>query len=233
MFVSQAIPGPRQAIRPPIPAELRQRATPVVPASSRTLPLLSALAPLVPGGALRRGATTLVTGAVGSGATSLAVALLAHASHAGHWCAAVGVHDPGVVAMAELGLDLRRAVFVPQARGEWAEVAGELLDGVELLLVAPPGRVPLTAARRLAARARERRAALVVLAPIRAAWPTPAELLLGVESSSWQGAGFGDGRLTARRLEVLVTGRGALREHRASLWLPSSRGEITLVEGRG
>ena len=233
MFASQTASGSQRVSRPPIPTELRQRATPVVPASSRVLPLLPALAPLVPGGSLRRGTTTLVTGAVGSGATSLAVTLLAHASHAGHWCAAVGVRDPGVVAMAELGLDLRRAVFVPRARGEWAEVAAELLDGVELLLVAPPGRVPLTAARRLAARARERRAGLVVLVATRAAWPAPAELLLEVERSSWQGAGLGDGRLTARRLEILVTGRGAGPGRRASLWLPSPGGEIALVEERG
>jgi hypothetical protein len=127
------------------------------------------------------------------------VGLLAEASRSGHWCAAVGLADPGVAAMAELGLDLRRAVFVPRPQAGWAEAAAELLEGVELLLLRPPPRVPHAAARRLAARAKDRRCALVVLGSSRNSWPLPPDLHLEIEHSRWEGAGEGDGRL-ARRL---------------------------------
>jgi hypothetical protein len=232
MFASRTSHDVRAGRRPPVPGALRQEITPVVPAASRTLPVLPALATLLPGGALRRGTTTLVTGPAGSGATSLAVALLAQASRAGHWCAAIGVDDPGVVAMAELGLDLRRAVFIPRVQGDWAVAAAELLEGVEMILLKPPARVPHAAARQLAARARERRAALVVLGATSASWPVPVELVLEVESSRWQGVGLGDGHLSARTIEVRIEGRGAAREQHVALWLPSPRGEIALVERR-
>ena len=110
------------------------------------------LAPLFPGGALRRGTTTTVSGPPGHGATTLALSLLVAASTAGSWCAAVGLPDPGVVAAAGLGLDLRRVVFVPHPGSGWAEAAGDLLSGVDVVLVRPPGRVRLTAARHLRAR---------------------------------------------------------------------------------
>ncbi len=232
MFASRTSSSARSSRRPPVPQALRQQVTPVVPAAARTLPVLPALAELLPGGALRRGTTTLVTGAPGSGATSLGVALLAHASRGGHWCAAIGVDDPGVIAMVELGLDLRRVVFIPQVQGDWAIAAGELLEGVELILLRPPTRVPHAAARQLAARARERRAALVILGARTSAWPLPAELTIEVAASRWRGAGLGEGRLSARTVELCVTGRGGTREQRSSLWLPSPGGEIALVSER-
>ena len=228
MFASRPSSDHRRA-RPPVPAGLRQKITPLIPASARTLPVTPALETLLPGGSLRRGTTTLVTGAAGSGATSLGIALLAGASHAGHWCASVGLDDPGVVAMAELGLDLRRVVFVPSPRGAWAEAAAELLEGVELLLVRVPGRVSAPAARRLVARVRDRRAALVVLAESSEMWPTSPELTLAIDDSRWQGAGFGEGRLQARRAHLTIEGRGGVRAQSASVWLPSPRGEITLA----
>jgi hypothetical protein len=229
MFASLNVRGSR---RPPVPAALRQQVSPVIPASARTVAVLPALSHLLPGGVLRRGTSTLVTGAPGSGATSLAVSLLAEASRLGHWCAAVGVDDPGVLAMAELGLDLRRVVFLPRLQGDWAVATAELLEGVELILLALPRRVPHAAARQLVARARERRAVLVLLTATREAWPVPTELVVSIEGSSWQGAGLGDGRLSARRVEVLVEGRAAVRPTRHALWLPSARGRIALVEER-
>ena len=146
-----------------LPAGLADRVRPTTPVAGRTLPVPPPLAPLFPAGSLRRGTTTTVTGLPGRGATTLALALLAAASAAGSWCAAVGLPDPGVVAAAGLGLDLRRVVFVPHPGNGWAEAAGDLLSGVDAVLVRPPGRARLTAARHLTARARERQAALVVL----------------------------------------------------------------------
>ncbi|MHB1583084.1 MAG: hypothetical protein ACYC0E_04965, partial [Acidimicrobiales bacterium] len=164
--VGQGIRG-----KPALPAELAARARPVSSAASRLLPLPAALVPLFPDGALRRGSTILVAGSSGTGTTTLALALLAAVSATGGWCAAVGVVDPGVAAAVELGLDLRRVVFVPRPAGAWADAAGELLGAVEAVVVRPP-RARAQAARRLAARARERRTALVVLAEDPSRWPS-------------------------------------------------------------
>lgn len=54
-----------------------------------------------------------------------------------------------------------------------------------------------------------------------------------VDESSWLGLGAGHGHLTARRVEVLVTGRGkALRPRRTPLWLPDHSGRVASAEHR-
>ncbi len=159
--------------------------------AGRLLPVPAPLAPLFPDGALRRGTTTTVAGLPGHGATTLALALLAAASQAGSWCAAVGLPDPGVVAAAELGIDLRRVVFVPHPGSGWAEAAGDLLPGVDVVLVRPPGRARHTAARHLSAKARERQTALVVLVDHGNDWPQGGDLALSVGAIEWEGVGRG------------------------------------------
>jgi hypothetical protein len=68
-----------------------------------------------------------------------------------------------------------------------------------------------------------------VLVPL-GAWSAAPDLWLAVAASAWQGLGQGHGRLEARRVEVVVGGRGAAaRERRASLWLPAPDGTITLA----
>src|SRR6266545_2207227 len=90
------------------------------------------------------------------------------------------------------------------------------IDGV---LVRPPARLSAAVARRLAARARERRSVLLLVG---AGWPIPPDLRLAVTASQWEGLGQGDGRLEARKVEVAAVGRGAaVLERRAKLWLPS------------
>jgi hypothetical protein len=178
---------------------------------------------------MRRGTTTVVTGQLGHGATTLALALLAAASQAGSWCAAVGLADPGVVAVAELGLDLRRVVFVPHPGNGWAEATGDLLAGVDAVVVRPPGRARLTAARHLTARARERQVALVVLESA-GGWPVGGDLALSVEAVEWEGVGRGHGHLQGRRAQVRVSGRGAAgRTTECSLWLPAGSGVVTVA----
>ena len=201
------VPPPSPRPGAPTPAGLADRVRPATPVAGRTLPVPPPLAPLFPGGSLRRGTTTTVAGAPGHGATTLALALLAAASEAGSWCAAVGLPDPGVVAAAGLGLDLRRVVFVPHPGNGWAEAAGDLLSGVDAVLVRPPGRARLTAARHLIARARDRQAALVVLLEGPGAWPEGGDLALSVGRSRWEGVGRGHGHLRGRRAEVRVSGR--------------------------
>ena len=196
MFASHAV-DPLSPRSRALPAGLADRVRPATPVAGRTLPVPPPLAPLFPGGSLRRGTTTTVVGQPGHGATTLALALLAAASTAGSWCAAVGLPDPGVLAAAGLGLDLRRVVFVPHPGSGWAEAAGDLLSGVDAVLVRPPGRARLTAARHLTARARERQAALVVLLEGAGAWPEGGDLALSVGAVEWEGVGRGHGHLAA------------------------------------
>jgi hypothetical protein len=214
-----------------LPAGLADRVRPTTPVAGRTLPVPPPLAPLFPAGSLRRGTTTTVTGAPGHGATTLALALMAAASAAGSWCAVVGLADPGVVAAAGFGLDLRRVVFVPHPGNGWAEAAGDLLSGVDAVLIRPPGRARLTAARHLTARARERQAALVVLLEGPGAWPEGGDLALSVGAVEWEGIGRGHGHLQGRRAEVRVSGRRAAgRVSECSLWLPAGSGAVENAE---
>lgn len=199
-------------------------AAPDALALTRTLPLVTALQPLVPGGALRRGTTV---GVVGPGATTLGLALGAAASAAGSWSAVAGVPDLGLAAAGELGLALERLLVVADPpEGSWATVVAALLDAVDLVIARPPARLGGSDARRLQARARERGAVLCTLG---GTWPQPADVLLTVTAASWTGAtGAGSGRLAARRVEVVGGGRGAAaRERRLSLWLPGPDGAVT------
>jgi hypothetical protein len=188
-------------------------------ADERLLPVVPALRPLLPGQGLRRGTTVTV-----SRSAALALALVAGASAAGSWVAAVGLPDLGIVAAAETGIALERLALVPAPGPRaWPAVVAALLDAVDVVLVRPPARLPGAQARRLTARARERGAVLVPLGP----WSEPADLRLAVGASAWHGLGQGHGHLRARRVEVLVAGRGAAaRERRVLLWLPSPDGTI-------
>src|SRR5829696_1693119 len=167
-------------------------------ADERLLPVLPALEPLLPHLGLRRGSTVAVTRSA-----ALALALVAGASAAGSWVAAVGLPALG-----------------PRA---WPTVVAALLDAIDVVLVRSPPGLPSAQARRLIARARERGAVLVPLGP----WPEPADLRLAVTASTWHGLGQGHGSLHSRVAEVVATGPGAAaRERRTLLWLPSPDGTV-------
>jgi hypothetical protein len=210
--------------------DLRQRTAPVVLARDRGLPVLEALAPLLPDG-LRRGAVHTVDG--GPGATVLALALPAAASVAGSWTAVVGAPSVGLLAGLELGIARERLLVVPEPpRESWATVVATLIDAVDIVLVGAT-RVAPGEARRLVARAREREAVLVALPERgRASWPG-ADVRLTVQRSSWIGpCELGAGRLVARRADVVMSGRGAAaRERRATLWLPGADGTVQVCDG--
>jgi hypothetical protein len=215
----------------------------VVPTSSsasQVLPVIDALTPLLPGRGLQRGTVLLVdtapgksSGAEGAGgATTLSMALVAAASAAGSWCVAVGFGDPGIVAMEELGVDLGHLAMVPRPGHNWAGVVATALEGVDIVLIRLPFPARPAMARRLAARARERRAVLVVLAAERA-WPEGPDLVLRVEEGAWTGVGEGHGHLVARRATVVTTGRrGAVRPVRRELWLPGPAGVVAVEEAK-
>lgn len=193
--------------------------SPVSLAGQHVLPVLPMLAPLLAGGALRRGSTVAVAGSM-----SLALALLAGPSAGGSWCAAVGLPALGLSAAAEWGVALRRLALVAHPGQDWPSVVATLLDALDVVLAGPPARVRSADARRLVARGRERGAVLIVAGP----WEG-ADVRLAVVESHWQGVGDGHGHLQARRVEVVAEGRGAAaRPRRARLWLPgpASLGEL-------
>lgn len=189
--------------RPPLPAELAAQLRPVSLATQRRLPLAAPWDELFTRG-LRRGSTLVVESAAGQGGLSLALSLLGAASAQGHWTAVVGVDDPGVVAMQDLGLDLRRVLFVPRPHGVWAESTADLLDGVDLVVLRAPGRAPHAAARLLMDRVRERGTVLIVLSEPSRPWPRPADVTIRVRESEWRATS----QLESRQLHVAIEGRG-------------------------
>jgi len=219
MALPQRAVGEGQAAAP----GLKNLTRPVSLARERTLPVLPALATLLPEGGLRRGSTVAV-----SGATSLALALLAGPSQAGSWCAAVGIPSLGLVAAAEVGVALARFPLVARPGDEWPAVVAAPIDAVDVVLVHLPRHDRSSDARRLAAKARDRGAVLVTTGGSRA---VTADVRLSVASCRWEGLGHGHGRLRARRMDVVASGRGAAaRERRVSLWLPAADGGVKRIE---
>ena len=210
-----------------VDVSLAGRVRPVSSPREQVLPLLPSLAPLLPGGRLQRGSVVTVgTGDGTGGSTTLAFALLAAASVAGSWCAAIGTADPGIVALAEMGLDLGRLVLVPRPGAAWPEVAAELVDEFDAVLVCPPGRTGSGVARRLTARIRRRRAVFVVRGG-RGVWPEGSDVHLSLERGRWDGVDAGHGHLRGRHVEVVSSGRrSAIRGGRTGLWLPTAAGVV-------
>ncbi|HXQ43092.1 MAG TPA: hypothetical protein VN816_00510 [Acidimicrobiales bacterium] len=221
---------------------LASRARPVSSSRDQLLPLLPPLRPLLPRGGLQRGAVITVgtgdgtpggtdgrgvgTGGTGGGAGLLAFALLAAASAAGSWCAAVGTGDPGILAIAEMGVDLGRLALVPGPGSAWPEVTAILVDAMDVVLVSPPGRVRSGVARRLVARARQKRTVLVVRTGP-GTWPEGPDVHLTVEDGTWAGVDRGHGHLRGRHVEVAASGRrSAVRGVRTGLWLPAPSGVV-------
>ena len=195
---------------------------------TRAIPTHTALADLLPGGALAAGGQYQVTGS-----TTLALALLQGPSAAGSWCAVVGVPEFGIEAAERFGIDLERLVLVPHPGQQWMSVVSALVDVVSVVLVRPPvrdgvSRVPEAAAGKLAARLRQREAVLVSIGE----WPR-ADAALTLSESDWAGLGSGFGHLTARQVTVSsasASWQGRVKSRR--LWLPDASQAVSAVEPR-
>ncbi|MET8845975.1 hypothetical protein [Amycolatopsis sp. NPDC004625] len=204
-----AIPGVRTA------AELGE---PTVDASTSagSLPVVAALARLLPGG-LRRGSAVSVGGSI-----ALVLALLAEATQEGSWAAITGMPEVGPVAAAELGVELYRLALVPNLGAELVAVVSALIDGFDLVVLGPAAirGVQPQLARRLAARLRNRGAVLVAAGP----WPG-ADLELRVSKRWWRGlTDDGFGHLEFRDVVATSRGRGAaVRPRSVELRLPGPR----------
>jgi len=132
------------------------------------------------------------------------------------------------VAAAEVGVALERFPLVAWPGSQWPAVVAALLDALDVVLVCPPARVRTGDARRLVARARERKAVLITTGTS----IPDADVRLSMARGEWEGLGQGHGHLRARRVEVVATGRGAAgRERRAQLWLPAPGGGVDRLVG--
>lgn len=204
-----AVPGPLDAVAPAlgfVAVPALPDAVPAAPsftsrrltARAEPLPVAPGLAHLLPTGVLEPGRVHVVTGS-----TSLTLALLAAASRSGAWLAVVGLERVGVLAAAQLGIDLERVALVPAPGPDAPTVVAALLDGMDVVLVGPRAVLDDADRRRLTARARDRGTVLLSTTD----WPG-AHLRFTAESSGWTGLGRGHGRLRACTLTVHRTGRG-------------------------
>lgn len=184
---------------------LRQRIDEMQPLrlDERALPTHAALAPLLPGGALRAGAAYSVRGS-----WQLALALLAEASRGGAWCGVLGCPAFGAEAAAALGVALDRCVLIPDPGRHALGIAGTLGETLSIVVARFEARVSPGDVERLAARLRDNGSALVVAGD----WPR-SESRLTVASSRWIGLGQGGGSLTARELVVESADRRGTRQH--------------------
>jgi hypothetical protein len=190
------------------------------------IPTSDALRPLFPDGGLRRGTTVGVTG---TGATSLAFALVAEASTAGAWCAVVGSHSLGLLAAEHVGVALDRFVLVADPGDDWPAVTAALLDAFEVVVLRPPSRTTTPVQRRLAARLRERDRVLLLLGDA-GTGGLAADLHLTAGAEVWEGLGWGAGHLSSRQLRVRAEGRRlAGRGRQTTVWLPDPRGGVTAL----
>ncbi|MCU1558823.1 MAG: hypothetical protein JWN09_2818 [Microbacteriaceae bacterium] len=178
-----------------------------------------AIAPLLPGGGLKEGATY----SVDSSATLL-MALLVGPSAAGSWCGVVGVPEFGVEAAQRFGIDLERLVLVPHPGDQWLGVAAAVADVLGVVVIRPPRRANDSSVSRLTARLRQRGATLIVLGP----WPQ-SEAMLSLSESNWSGIGQGHGHLSARQVTVTVTSRVG-RPRSARMWLPDPQEQFREIE---
>jgi hypothetical protein len=139
------------------PEAVVTRSDDLLPESESQLPVPPWLAEALPV-QLPRG-----TVAVLSGARSLLLSMVAAVTAAGGNVAIVGQPDIGLLAAVEMGADLSRLAVIPDPGTDPVEVAGVLIDGMDLVVLGLGGRrVPLSRARAVVARARNKGCTLLV-----------------------------------------------------------------------
>jgi len=188
-----------------------------VVAGDAVLPVLPALAELLPAGGLARGSVVAV-----DRSGLLCLALVAAASAAGAWCGVAGIPDLGVAAAAATGAEPARLLLVARPGPSWPQVVASMLEACEVVVVRPPARPSAQIRRRLEGVLRRGGGVLVAAGE----WEG-APVRLRVDRRAWAGIGDGYGSLRACRAEVVAEGRGAVaRPRRRWLWLPAPDGTV-------
>ena len=212
----------------PSPASASASA-PVSPAGSGSvLTVPGPLAEVLPRGGIPAGSVVGLTGS--GGTTSLLFTLLAAPPNA--WSALVGMPDVGLLAAAELGVELDRVALIPDPGPDLLQVLSILADGVDIIAVAPArsaSGIGATPARMRVLTARLRQSGAVLL--VAGSMPG-ADLVLDCRVEGWTGMGRGHGRLRHRELVVGVSGRGAAgRSRSAVMYLHSDRSKVDISAG--
>jgi hypothetical protein len=198
---------------PELRERIRQLQTPTL--DTRILPTHPVIGRLLPGGALKEGATYSVDRSL-----TLLMLLLAAPSTAGAWCGVVGVPEFGVEAAAGFGINLERLVLVPRPGDQWLATTGAIADALSVIVIRTPKRASDASVARLSARLRKRKATLLVLGTWpHGIWPH-SEAMLSITESSWTGIGNGHGHLRSREATVTVTSKAGGRPRSARLRLP-------------
>ena len=205
-------------------AELRHKMSgglaPVISTGRQVLSVPAPLAEILPRGGLPRGGVVSLGGR--GGVTSLLLTLLA--TPVNTWSALVGMPGVGLLAAAELGVDLDRLALIPDPGPDVLQVLSVLTDGVDMIALVPPKVLAPARLRVLTARLRQSGAVLLVAGQ----WPG-ADLVLNSRIENWTGLGPGHGRLRDRELVVEVGGRGAAgRRGTAVMFLQSTRSGVEI-----
>lgn len=194
-----------------------------MPTVRAPLPVAPSLLPLFADGGVVRGRTVACTG---DAALSVALAVSAAATRAGSWLAVVGVPNLGVGAAVEAGVAIERLVLAqpPTASREWVTTVAALVEGFDVLIVAPPVSLTEHDARRLQSRIVARQSVLLV-ANVPGALPMSrtsgnasrmggnasrvfaADLDVHADTVSWSGIERGGSHITQRLVHVRVGGR--------------------------
>ena len=201
--------------------EVAGRARPLTLARDRCLPVLPALAALLPEAGLRRGSTVAVTGLGHARPGPAGRALGRGVVGRGRWaCPSLGLE-----AAAELGVALERLALVP-APGDRAWPRWWPPCSTPSTSCSPRRRPGARRARPPPHRPGPRARGVLVVLGSRGLGAEPVDLQLTVTGGRWEGLGRGHGQLRARQVEVVARGRrAAARERRARLWLPGPGGE--------
>ncbi len=218
-----------------ITAELRAQigeVAPVVLAAEQVLPVPSIFSSVIPGGGLQRGSTVGVGG--GPAGRVVAWSLLGAVTGTGGWVASVGMAGVGLVAAHEVGVAIERVLVVDTTDVDaetWSASIGALIGAVDVVMFGTPRhRITPSEQRRMSSRARERGTVLLEVPGVRPQRQLAADLTLDVEAVRWDGLENGHGVIRSRIVDVVGSGRrGARRERRATLALPSDSGALDVV----
>jgi len=186
------------------------------------LPVLPALASLLPGGGLRPGSAYSLPRS-----TSLLLALLAQPSQSGSWCGVVGMPRLGAEAAEAIGVDLSRIVLIPDPGARWLAVTATVAEVLPVVAVRPSGRAADGEISRLAARLRDRGAVLLV----QGSWPQ-AEAVIDIGEPAWEGVGRGHGYLAGREVTLTSSSRRWPRSRRTRVLLPDAAGHVSVASER-
>jgi hypothetical protein len=185
------------------------------------LPIAPSFAPLFADGGLVRGRTVACTG---DAALSTALALSASATRLGSWLAVIGVPQLGVGAAIEAGVAIERIVLAqpPRASREWVATVAALVEGFDVLIVAPPTSLSAHDARRLQTRVAARQSVLMVVhlpSPLAACAPQVfgADLDVRADTVAWSGIEQGGSHITQRMVHVRVSGRRCASPREATI----------------